>query len=100
MPLGRTARVTSRMPNETAGAQDGPKNVAVRLSAVPSVIAAITMPGKLHRPASTQMEKIRPIYSRPIEGSTGWMMIRQAPAGEAVAIDRPKAMRLILVGLA
>ena len=88
------------MPNETAGAHDGPKNVAVRLSAMPSVIAAITMPGKLPSPPSTQMAKMRPIYSRPIDGSTGWMMIRQAPARDAVAIDRPKAMRLILVGLA
>ena len=67
---------------------------------MPSVIAAITMPGKLPSPPSTQMAKMRPIYSRPIDGSTGWMMIRQAPASEAVAIDRPKAMRLILVGLA
>jgi len=51
--------------------------------------AAITMPGKLPRPPSTQMAKMRPIYSRPIDGSTGWM-IMAAPASAAVAKERPE----------
>jgi hypothetical protein len=29
---------------------------------------------------------------------TGWMMIKQAPASDAVAIEMPKAMRLMRVG--
>ena len=36
--------------------------------------------------------------SRPIEGSTGWMMMRQEPASEAVAIEIPKAQRFPRVG--
>jgi len=39
------------------------------------------------------------MYSRPIDGSTGWMMIRKTPATAAVAIEMPKAMRLIATGL-
>ena len=33
-------------------------------------------------PPSTQMANTRPIYSRPTDGSTGWMMMRKAPASE------------------
>ncbi len=44
------------------------------------------------------MAKTRPIYSRPIDGSTGPMMIRKAPAIAAVAMEMPKAMRLIFTG--
>ena len=56
---------------------------------MPISIAAITVPGRLPMPPSTQMAKTRPIYSRPTEGSTGWMMMRKAPASDAVAIDFP-----------
>ena len=52
----------SSTPNDTAGAQDGPKNVAVMVSTMPSVTAAITMPGKLPSPPSTQIAKMRPMY--------------------------------------
>ena len=58
------------------------------------------MPGRLPRPPSTQIANTRPMYSRPIDGSTGWMMIRNAPASEAVAIEIAKAMRLIRIGSA
>ena len=51
-------------------------------------------------PPSTQMANTRPIYSRPTDGSTGWMMIRNAPASDAVAIEMPKAMRLMRIGSA
>src|SRR4029078_5214025 len=99
-PAGRNASVSSRNPNDTAGAQDGPENVEVRLSTTPSNIAAITVPGKLCRPPSTQIANTRPMYSRPTEGSTGWMMIKNAPAIEAVAMEMANAMRLILIGSA
>ena len=49
---------------------------------------------------STQIANTRPIYSRPTEGSTGWMMIRKAPAMAAVAMEIPKAMRLMRIGSA
>ena len=45
-----SAFVSSRNPNDTAGAHDGPENVEVRLSTTPSNIAAITVPGRLCRP--------------------------------------------------
>jgi hypothetical protein len=35
-----------------------------------------------------------------MEGSIGWITISTAPAMEAVAIDRPKAIRLIRDGSA
>ena len=57
------------------------------LSTTPSSIAAMTVPGRLPMPPSTQIAKTRPIYSRPTEGSTGWMMMRKAPATPAVAIE-------------
>ena len=93
MPAGRNASVRRRIPNETAGAQEGPKNVAVRLSATPSSMAAMTVPGRLPRPPSTQIANTRPMYSRPTEGSTGWMMIKNAPASDAVAIEIANAVR-------
>ena len=40
------------------------------------------------------------MYSRPIDGSTGWIMMRNAPASEQVAIEIANAMRLILIGSA
>src|SRR5882762_3553291 len=51
---------------------------------MPSSIAAITVPGRLPRPPSTQIANTRPIYSRPTEGSTGWMMISNAPVEPSV----------------
>jgi len=67
--------------------------VEVRLSTIPTSMAPISVPGRLPRPPSTQMAKTRPIYSRPIEGSTGWMTMSSAPAIDAVAIEIAKAMR-------
>ena len=49
-------------------------------------------------PPSTQIANTRPIYSRPTDGSTGWMMMRKAPASAAVAMEMPKAMRLMRIG--
>ncbi len=46
------------------------------------------------------MANTRPMYSRPTEGSTGWITISNAPAIEAVAIEMAKAVRLILIGSA
>ena len=63
-------------------------------------MAAITVPGRLCRPPSTQMANTRPMYSRPTDGSTGWITIRSAPAIDAVAIEMAKAVRLILIGSA
>ncbi len=63
-------------------------------------MAAIRVPGRLPSPPSTQIAKTRPIYSRPTEGSTGWMMMSNAPAIAAVAIEMPKAMRLMRIGSA
>ena len=65
---------------------------------MPSIIAPISVPGMLPSPPSTQMAKTRPIYSRPTDGSTGWMMISSAPAIEAVAIEIANAVRLMRVG--
>ena len=70
----------------------------MKLSRMPSSMAPITVPGRLPSPPSTQIANTRPIYSRPTDGSTGWMMIRSAPATDVVAIEMPKAMRLIAVG--
>ena len=70
------------------------------LSTIPSSSAPITVPGRLPSPPSTQIANTRPMYSRPTEGSTGWMMIRNAPAMAAVAIEMPNATRLILIGFA
>ena len=61
-------------------------------------MAPITVPGRLPSPPSTQIANTRPIYSRPTEGSIGWMMIKSAPATDVVAIEMPKAMRLMRVG--
>jgi hypothetical protein len=41
-------------------------------------MAAISVPGRLPNPPSTQIAKTRPIYSRPVDGSTGWILIRNA----------------------
>src|SRR4029450_13513446 len=65
---------------------------------MPSSIEAMTVPGRLPMPPSTQMANTRPIYSRPTDGSTGWMMMRKAPAKAAVAIGKPEGMRLVGVG--
>ena len=69
------------------------------LSTMPSSRAAMTVPGRLPMPPSTQMANTRPIYSRPTDGSTGWMTIRSAPATDAVAIEIAKAMRLMRIGI-
>jgi hypothetical protein len=63
-------------------------------------MAAMSVPGRLPNPPRTQIAKTRPMYSRPIEGSTGWITIKNAPAMAAVAIEMPKAIRLIRVGSA
>jgi hypothetical protein len=70
------------------------------LSTMPSSIAAIRVPGRLPNPPRTQIANTRPMYSRPTEGSIGWMMIRNAPASAAVAIEMPNAMRLMRTGSA
>ncbi len=67
---------------------------------MPRIIAATTVPPKLPRPPSTAIANTRPMYSRPSEGSTGWITIRIAPPTDAVAIDSAKAMRLIRTGSA
>src|SRR5262249_32387567 len=100
MPAGRNASVSSKNPNDTAGAHDGPEKVAGKRSTTPSRIAAITVPGRLPMPPITQMANTRPMYSRPTEGSTGWITMRNAPASEAVAIEMANAMRLIRIGSA
>src|SRR5262249_39120676 len=99
-PAGRSASVSKRKPNDTAGAHDGPRKgrLAVRLSTIPSSSAAISVPGRLPSPPSTQIANTRPIYSRPIEGSTGWITMSSAPAIDAVAIESAKAVRLMRVG--
>ena len=61
-------------------------------------MAPITVPGRLPSPPSTQIANTRPIYSRPTDGSTGWMMISSAPATAVVAMEMPNAMRLIRIG--
>ena len=70
----------------------------MKLSTTPSSIAPISVPGRLPSPPSTQIANTRPIYSRPTDGSTGWMTISSAPAIDAVAIEIANAMRLIRVG--
>ncbi len=62
-------------------------------------MAPISVPVRLPSPPSTQIANTRPMYSRPTEGSTGWMMMRNAPASAAVAIEIANAMRLILTGI-
>ena len=49
-------------------------------------------------PPSTQTANTRPMYSRPIDGCTGRMTIRNAPATPAVAIESAKANSLIRTG--
>ena len=72
----------------------------VKLSATPSSSAAASVPPMLPMPPSTVMAKTRPIYSRPMEGSIGTMIMSSAPARLAVAIPTPKAMVLIWIGFA
>ena len=48
-----------------------PTNVITRLSSKPMMTAAASVPGTLPMPANTTMANDRPIYSRPIKGSTG-----------------------------
>ena len=61
-------------------------------------MAPISVPGMLPSPPRTQMANTRPIYSRPTDGSTGWMMISSAPAIAQVAIEMANAVRLMRVG--
>ena len=49
------------MPNETASDHEGPKNVAIRLSATPRMTAATSVPPMLPMPPSTVMANIRPM---------------------------------------
>src|SRR5215831_8723370 len=74
-PVGLKASAASRMPNETAGAHDGPKKVAVNDSARPSTSAPRSVPQIEPMPPSTQTAKTSPMYSRPTDGCTGWMTI-------------------------
>jgi serine/threonine protein kinase len=60
-PAGRTARASSRMPNETASDHDGPKNVDMRLSMTPRTTAATRVPPMLPMPPRTVIANIRPM---------------------------------------
>ncbi len=68
------------------------------VSAMPRIMAAISVPGRLVMPPSTQMAKARPMNSRPIDGSTDWMRISSTPATMAVATAMPKAISLVFDG--
>ena len=61
----------------------GRRRSTVKLSRMPSSMAPISVPGRLPSPPSTQIANTRPIYSRPTDGSTGWMTISSAPAIDA-----------------
>ena len=90
-------KVRTRLPSQQSGRPDrqreqqeperhrraprtGRRRSTVKLSTMPSSIAPISVPGRLPSPPSTQIANTRPIYSRPIDGSTGWITIRSAPA--------------------
>ncbi len=94
-PAGRTASVSSRKPKAHRRRPGRP--VEGRGEALHDA----EQHRRDHRsrqaaqPPSTQIANTRPIYSRPTDGSTGWMMISSAPAIDAVAIEMPKAMRLM-----
>src|SRR5262249_27567361 len=60
-PAGRTARAASRMPNDTASDQEGPKKVDIRLSTTPRITAATSVPPMLPMPPSTVIANIRPM---------------------------------------
>src|SRR5205823_14670288 len=98
-PEGLNARAANNNPNDTAGAHDGPKNVDVNDSAMPSTNAPTSVPQIEPMPPSTQTANTRPMYSRPMAGCTGWMTIRNAPATPAVAIASANASRSTRVGL-
>ena len=53
----------------------------------------------LPRPASTATQKVRPMYKRPMPGSTGPMMINSAPASAHVAVAMPNAHCLMRTGI-
>ena len=57
----------------------------VRLSTMPSSIAAIRVPGRLPIPPSTQIAKIRPIYSRPTDADDPAQFKRERVAGIGLA---------------
>ena len=54
----------------------------------------------LPMPPSTTIANTRPMYRRFIDGSTGPITIKSAPATDAVAIESPKASCLIPTGSA
>src|SRR5947208_1795621 len=60
-PAGRTASATRRMPNDTASDQEGPKKVAIRLSATPRMTAATSVPATLPMPPRTVIANMRPM---------------------------------------
>src|SRR5205823_10992481 len=98
-PEGLNPSAASSNPNDTAGAHDGPKNVDVNDSAIPSTNAPSRVPQIEPMPPSTQTANTSPMYSRPMAGCTGWMTIRNAPATPAVAIASANASRSTRVGL-
>ena len=76
------------MLKETANDPEGPKKEEVKLSATPRTMAARRVPPMLPSPPSTVTANIRPMYSRPMVGSTGPMMMSREPAMAAVALRR------------
>ena len=93
------AKASSSVPNDTAGAHDGPKNVDVNDSANPRMSAPRSVPQSEPMPPSTHTANTSPMYSRPIEGYTGCITIRNAPATPAVAIDSANAYSFTRTGL-
>src|SRR5262249_35954196 len=60
-PCGRTARTTSSIAKEIAGAQEAPNEVITIDSATPRMMAATSVPLMLPSPAMTTTQKVRPI---------------------------------------
>src|SRR5689334_21335248 len=61
-PDGRSASASKSAPNDTAGDQEGPKNVEVNELATPSTTAPTRVPPMLPSPPSTATAKTRPMY--------------------------------------
>src|SRR5262249_36655025 len=70
-PEGLNASARSSVPNDTAGAHDGPRKVEVNDSARPRMNAPSNVPQIEPRPPRTQTANTSPMYSRPMEGCTG-----------------------------
>ena len=60
-PVGLNAKTPNNIPKETAGAQDGPKKVETKLSAIPNIKAPTKVPGIEPKPPRTTMAKTLPI---------------------------------------